>query len=122
MTVVGSGLDSPAPEGLPSASVLREDFFLNQWRNDINSLGTRLALFGRSDGRLKAQTAEFSGYVSESSSFCLFILRPHQDRRQKLELSLTYHENAAPFLDRVLKKFDLIHLEQRRHVKPQDGD
>jgi hypothetical protein len=31
----------------------------------------------------------FSGYVSESSSFCLFILPPHQDRRQKLELSLT---------------------------------
>ena len=89
VTVVGSGLDSPAPEGLPSASVLREDFFLNQWRNDINSRGTRLALFGRSDGRLKAQTAEFSGYVSESSSFCLFILPPHQDRRQKLELSLT---------------------------------
>jgi hypothetical protein len=27
--------------------------------------------------------------VSESSSFCLFLLPPHQDRRQKLELSLT---------------------------------
>jgi hypothetical protein len=27
--------------------------------------------------------------VSESSSFCLFILPLHQDRGQKLELSLT---------------------------------
>jgi hypothetical protein len=39
--VLGSELDSSAPEGLPSASVLR-DFFLNQLRNDINSRGTRL--------------------------------------------------------------------------------
>ena len=40
--VLGSELDSSAPEGLPSASVLR-DFFLNQLRNDINSRGTRPA-------------------------------------------------------------------------------
>ena len=34
--------------------------------------------------RCGAASAEFSGYVSESSSFCLFILPPHQER-QKLE-------------------------------------
>src|SRR5271165_3256069 len=39
--VLGSELDSSAPEGFPSASVLR-DFFLNQLRKDINSRGTRL--------------------------------------------------------------------------------
>ena len=40
---------------------------------------------------------ESSDYVSESSSFCLFILPLHQDSRQKLELSLTWPERPAVF-------------------------
>jgi hypothetical protein len=38
--------------------------------------------------------AIFSGNVSESSSFCLFIVPLHQ-LRQRLELSLTWPENYA---------------------------
>ena len=51
---------------------------------------------------MQAQAAEFSGYVSESSSFCLFTLPPHQDRRQKLELSLTWFNRNSEIWNRLV--------------------
>ena len=63
---------------------------------------------------MQAQAAEFSGYVSESSSFCLFILPPLQDRRQKLELSLTWFNPKLRSLD--------TRPRARRRPRPREPD
>ena len=56
VTVAGSGVDFSALEAVASTSVLL-DFFLNQLRNGIYSLGHVLRSFARRKvGRLKAQS------------------------------------------------------------------
>jgi len=59
---------------------------------------------------MQAQAAELSGYVSESSSFCPFILPPHQDKAAKAGAFAYVPGELRNFFDRSLKWFVLTHL------------